>query len=328
MKYKQYLVFMTLLLVLNGCKTPSPTESQPLKAPKGYLNETFMKISYALGFLNLIDTEPSIPENTQEFKDIEYKQVDTLSLKLDIYKRKDLTTPAPVLIFIHGGAWRSGHRSDYLPYLIDYANKGYVTATISYRLVKEAPYPAAIQDVNCAIRWVMRHGGDYGMDVTRLALIGGSAGAHLAMMVGYGGNNKVFTGECAIDSASTDIKAIVDLYGPTDLTTSYARETYQVKEFLNVSFAENHEIYTAASPRTYISPDDPPTLIFQGTLDALVPVSQSDSLAVWLSNAGVPYEYHRLKGWPHTMDLVQKVNEYCQYYMDRFFATYLGEVEN
>lgn len=323
MKYKLHLVSILILMALFSCKTRPQSESRPLKAPKGYMNETFLKISYALGFLDLVDTAPSVPEDIQEFKNIEYKNVDSLSLQLDIYKRKDLKSPAPVLIFIHGGAWRSGQRSDYLPYLIDYANKGYVTATVSYRLMKEATYPAAVQDVNCAIRWIMEHGSDYGMDITRLALVGGSAGAHLAMMVGYGGDNEVFTHDCSIDSAAADIKAIVDLYGPTDFTTSYARESYQVNDFLNVSFEENPDIYKAASPRTYISPDAPPTLIFQGTIDGLVPVSQSDSLAVWLSNAGVPHEYHRLKGWPHTMDLAVKVNEYCQYYMDRFFEKFV-----
>lgn len=323
MKYKLHLVSILILMVLFSCKSRPISESRPLQSPKGYMNETFLKISYALGFLDLVDTEPSVPEGIQEFKNIEYKKVDSLSLQLDIYKPRDLKSPAPVLIFIHGGAWRSGQRSDYLPYLIDYANKGYVTATISYRLVKDAPYPAAVQDVNCAIRWIMKHGSDYGMDVTRLALVGGSAGAHLALLVGYGGDMELFSDHCSLDSASADIKAIVDLYGPTDFTTSYARESYQVKDFLNASFEENPGIYKAASPRTYISPTSPPTLIFQGTIDGLVPVSQSDSLAVWLSNAGVPHEYHRLKGWPHTMDLAVKVNEYCQYYMDRFFEKYL-----
>lgn len=323
MKIKFHLVSILILVVFFSCKSRPQNESRPLHAPKGYMNETFLKISYALGFLDLIDTEPTVPGNILEYKNIEYKKVDTISLQLDIYKQKDLKTPAPVLIFIHGGAWRSGKRSDYLPYLIDYANKGYITATVSYRLMKAAPFPAAVQDVNCSVRWIMEHGPEYGMDVTKIALIGGSAGAHLAMMVGYGGDDPAFTNECAVDNPSLDIKAIVDLYGPTDLTTSYAQNSYQVKDFLGVSFEENPGIYKAASPRSYITPNAPPTLIFQGTIDDLVPVSQSDSLAVWLSREGVPHEYHRLKGWPHTMDLAVKVNEYCQFYIDRFLKKYL-----
>ena len=71
----------------------------------------------------------------------------------------------------------------------------------------------------------------------------------------------------------------------------------------------------------------PPTLICQGTIDNLVPVSQSDSLHVWLDRAGVPNEYHRLKGWPHTMDMAQKVFDYCSRYMDAFFRKYLQPVK-
>ncbi len=312
-----------MLHVLFSCNSQSPDDNRPLKAPKGYWNETFLKISYGLGMLDLINTEPEIPSDIMEIKDIEYKKVDTLSLQLDLYKQKDLHTPAPVLIFIHGGAWRSGKRADYLPYLIDYAKKGYITLTISYRLVKVAPFPAAIQDVNCAIKWVKKYGSDYGIDATKIALIGGSAGGHLAMMAGYDPDDPSFCNECAIDSVSTRVNAIVDLYGPTDLTTPYAISTNQVKDFLNATYDENHEIYRDASPKTYISSDDPPTLIFQGTIDSLVPVSQSDSLDQWLSKASVPHEYHRLKGWPHTMDLSVKVNEYCQFYIDAFLKKHL-----
>lgn len=316
-------VTLILILMVFSCHPNLKDKSLPLKPPKGYMNETFVKISYALGRLDLVDTEPAVPDDILELKDIEYKKVDTLSLQLDIYKRKDLKTSAPLMVFIHGGAWRSGKRSDYLPYLISYANKGFVTATVSYRLVKTAPYPAAVQDVNCAVRWLGDHASEYGIDPSRVALIGGSAGAHLAMMVGYGGDDPAFTSGCDIKKTSMEIKAIVDLYGPVDLTTKLAQDSYMVQDFLDVPFEENPGLYRAASPNTYITPNVPPTLIFQGTIDDLVPVSQSDSLSSWLSQAGVPHEYHRLKGWPHTMDLALKVNEYCQFYIDRFLEEYL-----
>ena len=86
---------------------------------------------------------------------------------------------------------------------------------------------------------------------------------------------------------------------------------------------EDPDIYTAASPRFYISADDPPTLIFHGTIDNLVPVRQADSLHVWLNRVTVINEYHKLKGWPHTMDISLKVNRYCQYYMEKFLRQYL-----
>ncbi len=320
MKKLLFPIFIFLLIL--SCNTKTVDPNRPLVPPKGYMNETFLKISYGLGMLDLIDTEPPVPDNIQEIKNIEYKNIDSLSLQLDIYKLKELDEPAPVMIFIHGGAWRTGKRADYLPYLIDYAKKGYVTITVSYRLVKKATFPAAVQDVNCAVQWVAKHVGEYGGNPERIVLIGGSAGGHLSMMAGYAGDEPVFNEDCSIGNSSK-VKAVINLYGPGDLTTPYAINMYQTIDFIGGSYDENPELYKLASPKTFITPDDPPTLTFHGTIDSLVPVSQSDSLDSWLSKAGVAHDYHRLKGWPHTMDVSVKVNEYCQFYIDAFLEEHL-----
>jgi acetyl esterase/lipase len=319
----KYLMILLTCVALLSCGTKAVDPNRPLPPPRGYMNETFLKIAYGLGMLDLIETDDvQVPESIEEFKNIEYKNVGSKSLQLDIYRPKDLEEPRPVMIFIHGGAWRSGKRSDYLPYLIDYAEKGFVTATVSYRLVKEAVFPAAVQDVNCGVKWIRDHASEYGIDTSRVVLIGGSAGGHLAMMIGYGGDEAFFNDECDLQNSS-DVDVVINLYGPVDLTTPYAVSTYQVKDFLNTTFDEDPDVFKLASPRTHISDDDPPTLIFQGTIDSLVPVSQADSLDVWLDKAGVPHEYHRLKGWPHTMDLAVEVNEYVQYYIDDFLEKHL-----
>lgn len=320
---KKLLPFLfTAIVIIIGCTSKTIDIKRPLKAPSGYMNETFIKISYFLGMIDLIEIKPEVPADIQVIKNVEYKNVDSISLQLDLYKLKTLKSPAPAMIFIHGGAWRSGERSDYLPYLIDYAKKGYVTITVSYRLVKTAIFPAAVQDVNCAVQWIQNHAAAYGIDPERLALIGGSAGGHLAMMAGYAGDEPMFNKDCQ-ENSTRKVKAIINLYGPTDLTTPYSINTYQAKDFIGSTFEENPEYYKLASPKTFITSDDPPTLIFHGTIDSLVPISQSDSLAKWLSNAGVPSDYHRLKGWPHTMDISAKVNAYCQYYIDDFLKKYL-----
>lgn len=310
------------LLYLSACKEQATDPNRPVPAPSGYMNETFLKISYGLGLLDLIDTEPSVPDDIEEIKNIEYKNVDSLSLQLDLYKLKNLQTPAPAMIFIHGGGWRKGLRSDYLPYLIDYAKKGYVTVTVSYRLLKTATFPAAVQDVNCAVRWIQGHASDYGIDPEKLVLIGGSAGGHLAMMAGYAGDESLFKLDCP-DSIYPSIKAVINFYGPFDLTTPYSIGRPEAINFIGKTYDENPEPYRLASPKTFITPDDPPTLSFHGTLDSLVPISQADSLDSWLSRAGVAHDYHRLKGWPHTMDVSVKVNEYCQFYIDAFLEKHL-----
>lgn len=303
---------LLLLMILQACSQEVPEGDDPPKAPRGFRSEGMIKAAYALRLLKLVDTEPAIPANIDEKKNLVYKHVDSTSLQLDIYRLKSMTEAAPVLIFIHGGGWSKGKRSDYLGYLLDYAQKGYVCVTVSYRLSGAAHFPAAVLDVRAAVQWIREHSGEHMINPEKIALIGGSAGGHLAMMVGY-----------ANEEAEHKVQAVVNIYGPADLTTEYARNRNECINFLGYSYQERPDLYREASPRTHISPDDPPTLIFHGTIDSLVPVSQSDSLHQWLDRVGVPNEYHRLKGWPHTMDLSTKVNNYCQYYMDAFFSLYL-----
>ncbi|MFT6807757.1 MAG: acetyl esterase/lipase [Saprospiraceae bacterium] len=319
---KKMLIILFTLLSIIGCDSDSTDQERPVKAPKGYLNETMLKMAYGLGMLALIDDEPAVPANIIAIKNVTYKTIDSGDLQLDIYKRKDLESPAPTMIFIHGGAWKKGKREDYLPYLIDYAKKGYVTVTISYRFSNVAKFPAAAQDVSCAIKWVKSNAPEYGIDPDRIAVVGGSAGGHLALLIGYGGDEPVFNQDCESE-VSSDVKVIVDFYGPVDMTTSYAVGTEEVLSFMGTTYEKNPALYKLSSPSTFISSDDPPTLIFQGTIDALVPVSQSDSLNSWLQQVGVPHDYHRLKGWPHTMDAAKEVNDYCQFYVDAFLKKHL-----
>lgn len=324
--FRAFLIFCLMILViflfLKGCYYRYD-KNDFTKPPRGYPNFTLLKAAYVLGLVKIINLKPEVPESIKEYKDIEYKKIGDVSLKLDIYKLKKQNKPAPVLVFIHGGAWRTGKRSDYLPYLIDFAKQGYVTATVSYRLVKKAKFPAAVRDVKCAVEWIRAHANEYLIDPNNIAVIGGSAGGHLAMMIGYSSDEAEFDSECDCDSVSSRVQAVVNLYGPSDLTTEYALSRREITEFIEQSYAEAPEMYKKASPINFITNDDPPTLIFQGTLDELVPVQQSDILNRKLDEVGVPNEYHRLKGWPHTMDAVEPVNRYCQHYMNAFFEKYM-----
>ena len=313
--------FFILLLLL---VTPLVIFSQeePPEVPDGYSSMTTMKIAYFFGTLDLMEKDFPVPDDVKEYKDIVYKTIDSTNLKLDIYHSKDLAEKAPLLLFIHGGAWKKGDKHDYLLYLVDYAQKGYVTATVQYRFTDKAKFPAQLLDTKDAVRWLKLNADEYHIDNKNIAVIGGSAGGHLAMMVGYASDISEFDKEDD-NLNSSSVQAVVNLYGPSDLTTEYAREQGSVKQLLGKLYSEAPESYVKASPITYITKDDPPTLIFQGTIDELVPFSQSDSLNEKLKRTGVSVEYHKLEGWPHTMDLAVEVNEYCTYYMDRFFEKHL-----
>jgi acetyl esterase/lipase len=294
----------------------------PEKPPVGY---HFMAPAYLalwLGLEKLVNTSPPIPPDIEELKNIEYKNVNGKSLQLDLYKPAILKNPAPLLVFIHGGSWKSGKRSDYLVYLVDFAKRGFVTATVSYRLLNDGPYPACAEDIRDAVGWFFRNSEQYGYDTSRIALIGGSAGAHLATLTGYGWKNP---GEAA-DSTNNvhKIKALVDIYGPADLTTEYARNHSLITELIGNTYKESPGLYAEASPVSYLDKNDPPTLILHGTSDRLVPVSQSDNLKSALDSLGVPCVYYRIPLWPHTMDIVQRVNDFCQLKMMEFFSKYLN----
>jgi len=298
------------------------TQEATMEKPDGYSSETTMKIAYFFGTLDLIEKDFPVPDDVEEYKDIIYKTVDSTNLKLDIYHAKNISESAPLLLFIHGGAWKKGNKHDYLRYLVDFARKGYVTATVQYRFSNKVKFPAQLQDVKAAIRWLKKNADNYNINSKKVAVIGGSAGGHLAMMAGYTSGISEFNEETE-SPYSSEVQAVVNLYGPADLTTEYAREQSSVTNLIGKKYNEAPELFQKASPTNYITADDPPTLIFQGTIDELVPFSQSDNLTKQLENAGAQVEYHKLEGWPHTMDLSVEVNEYCQFYMDRFFKKHL-----
>jgi acetyl esterase/lipase len=301
--------------------------AEDTKPPRGYWNNTFLKWALMFGWVELVDTKPDIPEHIEVFGDIGFKETEERMLFLDIYRKKNILDPAPLIIFIHGGSWTGGDKIDYLIYLLSYAEKGYTTASLSYRFAQEAKFPAALEDVICGIKWLKANGIEYGIDSSNVALVGGSAGSHLALLAAYTMGGPYNPGNCDNDGASPRVNAVVNFYGPTDLTTKYAISRDETKFFLGLDYKDNPEKYLMASPVNFVTPDDPPTMTFIGTLDELVPINQAEILNKTLIAADVPHNYHRLKGWPHTMDAAVPVNEYAQYYMDKFFSKYLRNVE-
>jgi acetyl esterase/lipase len=296
----------------------------PNKAPLGYYFYAPTILAVYSGLESLIDKTPEVPLDVEAIKNIEYKNINGKSLQLDIYQPKGMTKPAPLLVFIHGGGWRGGNRADYLVYLTHFASLGYVTATVSYRFLKEAPYPACVEDILDARDFLYKNGEKYNFDPNRICLIGGSAGSHLAMLAAYGWKKKGSSSETADISLDIHkIKAVVEIYGPTDFTTEYARNHPTITGFLAHSYQEAPQLYVEASPITYLSRNTPPTLILHGTSDMLVPISQAELLKHRLDSLGVPNVYCPVPGWPHTMDLVQRVNDYTKATMLDFFEKYV-----
>ncbi len=262
-------------------------------------------------------------------RDVEYGSTGNRPLLLDLYSPETTDHPLPAIIFIHGGSWRGGKKEDYRPYAMYFAQRGYICASIQYRLSAEAPFPAAVHDVKAAVRYLRAEADEIGIDPGRIGVAGGSAGGHLAMMIGFSSDVPELDGTSGHPQTSSRVQCVVNLYGPTDMTTPYARgvsETNQaVSAFFSGTYKQQPDRYAAGSPLNYVTPDDPPTLILHGTVDELVPINQADILAKKLAAVGVPYIYDRLPGWPHSMDTAKPVNERCLWYMERFFDRYLRQ---
>lgn len=293
--------------------------------PKGYGSELEIKAAILLKQIPLISVPKDPPAGVREITGLTYSKTPEKELKLDIILPPSTNKPLPCLVFIHGGAWKGGKREDYRVYTLHFASLGYVCATISYRFSQEAPYPAAVIDCRNAVRWIRDHAAEYSIDPNRIAALGGSAGGHLAMMLGYAPNLQL-EGD-TVSKTSAAVQAVVDFYGPADLTTDFGQKADVVVKFMGGKpYTEAPELWKQASPLTHLTKDAPPTLIFHGTIDTVVPIDQADTLAARLKQLGVPSDYERFEGWPHTMDLAEPVNARTRWKAALFLRKHLGEL--
>jgi len=319
---KRTLLWLTISSFLTVNFAVKAEEVPPI--PQGYADEQAVMSAIVLGKIKLVDAKNiAVPDNVEEILDIEYGTGGGHKLQLDLYLPKNSKKATPAIIFIHGGAWKSGKRSDMKFYCVKFAEKGYVTATATYRLMGEACFPAAVHDVKCAVRWLRANAAKYQVDPKRIAVSGNSAGGHLSMMIGYS-DDPSLEGNGGNNNVSSRVCAVVDFYGPTDLTTDFAKKNELVEQFVGgKTYDEAPDAYKLASPLFHLTRDDPPTLIFQGTIDSVVPAVQSDMLAKKLKELGIDYVYERYDGWPHAMDLAEAVNQRCVYEMEQFFEKYI-----
>ncbi|MCS0630283.1 alpha/beta hydrolase [Telluria mixta] len=242
--------------------------AQPAQAPapESYTAETtYAKLVPKYPFIRIASR--TVPRTVRAVADVTYVRRGAHDLKLDLYLPVAGTTaPRPAIVFVHGGGWRTGVRANFAPMAIRMAERGYVAATISYRLSPEAPYPAAIHDAKAAVRWVRAHAGEYGIDPGRIAIAGGSAGGQIAALTG------VTNGEPHFDPdggpVSSDVQAIVNIDGLSDFTSEEARkyEDDPAKQpssagaWFGGRYAEKAALWRDASPLYHVKTTTPPIL--------------------------------------------------------------------
>jgi acetyl esterase/lipase len=227
--------------------------------------------------------------------------------KLDLYlpAKVDPGQRLPGIVIIHGGGWTGGTKRGAREQNIgtNLAKQGYVCISIDYLLAsKDKPaWPQNLHDCKTAVRWLRAHAQQYHVNPDRIGVIGGSAGGHLALMVGLTGPEAGLDPQGLYGTFSTQVQAVVDLYGPTDLVHRGRDHV-----MLPGTQADKPDLYKQASPVTHVRKGNPPVLILHGTKDATVPVEQSQRLAEVLKKAGVEYELILVDGAPHSFHLEPK----------------------
>ncbi len=235
------------------------------------------------------------PPGVKLYSDLEYARVDGQSLLLDLYMPENQESPPPLIIWIHGGGWKNGDKTGINPAAISLSGEGYALASLNYRLHGLSAHPEQIHDVKGAVRWLRANAKRYGYDTTRIGVGGGSAGGHLALLLGLSADDKLLEGDVGgnLDQSSR-VQAIINLFGPSELQ-NFADVSKRFRE--NKSAAP--EVLHSASPLTYLTRDDPPLLIMHGDQDKVVPLSQDQELHERYQQAGLDSSLHIISSAGH-----------------------------
>ena len=242
-----------------------------------------------------------VPEGVELREDISYREGNkkwSLDLAIPRDAKKSLR---PVLIFIHGGGWRNGDKGTgvFREYPLEYASRGYVCASLNYRLVDEGTILDCIADCKCAVRWLRAHADELSIDASRFGAYGNSAGAHLVAMLGLSSTEDELEGDGPYREYSSAVQAVCCSATPTSFPL---RKEDRAGDRSTALFGEQNreQVMELASPVTYVTVSSPPFLMVHGTADTTVPVQQSDDLnALFQEKESQDVTYLRIDGAGH-----------------------------
>ena len=239
-------------------------------------------------------------------KDITFKTINSKDIKLDLYVPKVKKEKYPLLVWVHGGAWKRGTK-DNIPkknplLLNSFLKEGYALASIDYRLSGEASFPAPVKDINDAINFLYDNASKYRIDVENIAIMGRSAGGHLACLLGASNSNNVDF----YSKPKYKVVSVVSFFGPTDLLAlgnkgdKKTSKKSSVSRFLGDIPSDNPELAKKASVTTYITKKSPAFILLHGDIDKQVPLSQSTLLKELLDKNGIENKLFIEKGVGHS----------------------------
>jgi acetyl esterase/lipase len=316
------LVFATVGLILSSL--PLLQLPQTVQQANVALEQIGVKTGRAAGLRShpfaLLDLFRGIPiPPTRSVQTIQFAQPDNVPLNLNLYRPAQLGK-YPAIVVIHGGGWQSGDPGNNVEFSQYMAAQDYSVLSIDYRLAPEYKYPAQIEDVRTALAYIREHADELEVDVNRIVLMGRSAGAHLAMLAAF-----------APDAPDAPpIRAIVNYYGPVNLTTGYQDPPNPdpidsrklLREFLGGTPTELPDLYKQASPWNYVDRALPPSLLIYGQRDRVVQSKFGRRLAEQLKKTGNQVAFIEIPWAEHAFDAIPPgvSNQVALYYTERFLA--------
>ncbi len=235
---------------------------------------------------------------------ITYYTAGETALQADFYPAKQAgPTPAPFVIVIHGGAWVGGQRTEMAALCKQMSEAGLASATVSYRLGPRHKWPAMIEDVQAAVRYFRANAKEYGIDPNRFGASGGSAGGHLALLLGFRDTWDPKT--TFLPDQSSRVKAVFNIFGPTDIRKDFDRTVASMvsMQVIGKQYDPESPEASAFSPITYVDKNSAPVFTLHGKADRLVPVMQAQRLDEALKAAGVKHEMRLIEGMDHGVEM-------------------------
>jgi len=260
--------------------------------------------------------------------DVIFARYGDRALQMDLYRPKNASGKLPAIVCIHGGGWIKGNRTSHTPLAMALADRGFVTANISYRLSGEAPFPAAIQDCKAAVRFLRANAETYGIDADRIGAIGLSAGGHLTALLGTSSGVQELEGNGGNAQASSAIQAAVPMGAQTDLESQRTRDVSSSEQkgkiwqqFLGGIQEKNFKTYQKASPLFHLDAADPPMALMTGKNDD--PSTHADKFRAKMKSLGLASHLKVIADAPHPFLGKQVWFDQCVDYAASFFTVHL-----
>lgn len=222
-------------------------------------------------------------ESSKDYKEVQYKNTNGIPLTLDIFEaKKSLKKGSPVLLYVHGGSWVYGTKEipEVISPLLDaFREEGFVIISTSYELMRgEENFNKQIADIKDTIRWIYKNKEEYNFNTDKIGVIGASSGAHLSLIAAYSSEEE-FVDDDDLKNYPSDIKFLIDFFGPTDLNTlDMSNVTWDLQQVIDSLGNNKEEIFNKYSPINYVDNNEPNTLIIHSKKDSLVPYNNAEVL--------------------------------------------------